>query len=60
MPRITKRYVDSVIPPDKGYILKWDDGLKGFGLKVTAKGTRTLCLLLIPSALQYMQLPEFE
>ncbi len=41
MPRITKRYVDSVSPPDKGYILRWDDSLKGFGLKVTARGTRT-------------------
>ena len=41
MAKITKRFVDSLTPPDKGYFLKWDDGLKGFGLKVTAKGTIT-------------------
>lgn len=41
MPTLTKRFVDSLKPPESGYLLEWDDKLKGFGVKVTPKGIIT-------------------
>jgi hypothetical protein len=40
MPKLTKRYVDSVEPKDADYFL-WDDDLAGFGLRVFASGKRS-------------------
>ena len=37
---ITKQRVDALIPGPKDDFL-WDTGVKGFGLKITPKGTRT-------------------
>ncbi len=37
MPRLTKRYVDSVTPKDKEFFI-WDDLVKGFGLRVYPNG----------------------
>ena len=42
--KITKRAVDSVTPPAKGYALYWDDELKGFGLRVTSSGVKSFIL----------------
>ena len=42
--RITKRAVDSVSRPAKGYALHWDDELKGFGLRVASAGVKSFIL----------------
>ncbi len=42
--KITKRAVDSVSLPAKGYALHWDDELKGFGLRVTSAGVKSFIL----------------
>lgn len=41
--KLTKSYIDRVVPPSAGAFDKihWDTELKGFGLKVTPKGKRT-------------------
>jgi integrase len=41
MSKLTKRFVESIKPPESGYKLEWDDKLKGFGVKVTARGVIT-------------------
>jgi len=40
MPKLTKRTVDAAKPRDREYIL-WDDDISGFGLRVTAKGSKS-------------------
>lgn len=51
MPKLTKRTVDAARPKKKkGYHILWDDDLKGFGLVVTAAGTKTYVI-------QYRTLP---
>ena len=39
--RLTKRVIDAARPPTTGVRFLRDEGLKGFGLKLTSKGTRT-------------------
>jgi integrase len=34
MAKITKTFIDSVKPPEKGYQVHWDDAVKGYGLRV--------------------------
>jgi hypothetical protein len=34
MSRVTKRFVDSIKPPEKGEAIYWDDELKGFAVRV--------------------------
>lgn len=36
--KLTKSYVDKVVPPDQGDAFHWDSELKGFGLRVNAAG----------------------
>lgn len=38
--KLTKTNIDKVVPPEKGYKIEWDDSLKGYGLRVTAKGKK--------------------
>ena len=35
MPRLTKRTVDAASPSVRGDVFLWDDGLPGFGLRIT-------------------------
>ena len=42
--KITKRAVDALTPPAKGYALVWDDEIKGFGLRVTSSGVKSFIL----------------
>jgi integrase len=41
MANLTKRFVESIKPPESGYKLYWDDKLKGFGVKITRGGIIT-------------------
>ena len=41
MSRITKRYIDSISPPESHYQIHWDDELKGFGVRIMDSGTTT-------------------
>lgn len=40
MAKLTKAYIDRVKAPTAGYEIHWDDGLKGYGLRVTSAGKR--------------------
>jgi integrase len=42
--KITKRTVDALVPPEKGYALHWDDEIKGFGVRITESGVRSFVL----------------
>ncbi|MBT6396489.1 MAG: DUF4102 domain-containing protein, partial [Nitrospinaceae bacterium] len=35
---LTKRTIDALKPPEKGYTLYWDSKLPGFGVRVTSSG----------------------
>lgn len=41
MPKLTKTFVDKLVPPLLGYDLHWDEQDKGFGVRITAAGKRT-------------------
>ncbi len=38
--KLTKTNIDKVVPPEKGYKIKWDESVPGYGLRVTAKGKK--------------------
>lgn len=38
MPRITEKFIKSIVPDPKKELFFWDDNLKGFGLRVSPKG----------------------
>ncbi|NQW50427.1 MAG: site-specific integrase [Rhodospirillales bacterium] len=38
MPKLTKSFVDKLVPPAKGDAFHWDTDLKGFGLRANAAG----------------------
>jgi len=44
MPKITKRFVDSIIPDTEKTLKFWDSELKGFGLIVLPSGRQTYCV----------------
>lgn len=44
MPKLTKRFVESVIPDAQKMIKHWDTELKGFGVIVLPSGRRTYCV----------------
>ena len=44
MPKLTKRFVESIIPDTHKMIKHWDTELKGFGLIVLPSGRRTYCV----------------
>ncbi|OJW47914.1 MAG: hypothetical protein BGO67_03215 [Alphaproteobacteria bacterium 41-28] len=44
MPKLTKRFVESIMPDDQKMIKHWDSELKGFGLIVLPSGRRTYCV----------------
>jgi integrase len=39
--KLTDKTVKGITPPDKPYSYRWDDQLKGFGVRITDKGTKT-------------------
>jgi hypothetical protein len=41
---ITQRSVEAAEPPASGYVILFDDKLDGFGLRVTAAGTKSFVL----------------
>lgn len=41
MAKLTKKYIESIKPPIKGFIQKWDDEIKGFGARIMPTGTIT-------------------
>ncbi|MFT3963731.1 tyrosine-type recombinase/integrase [Propionivibrio sp.] len=41
MARLTKTYIDKIVPPTDGYDLHWDEQDRGFGIRVTKDGKRT-------------------
>lgn len=45
MPKLTKRFVDSVKPPETGEATYWDDSLPAFGLRVRPSGRKTYVLM---------------
>ncbi len=44
MPKITKRFVESIVPDSEKTLKYWDSELKGFGLVVLPSGRRTYCI----------------
>lgn len=42
--RLTKAVVQGLSAPSKGYLLTWDKDLKGFGIRVTARGAKSWVL----------------
>lgn len=41
MARLTKSFVEKLVPPSKEYELHWDEQDRGFGLRITSAGKRT-------------------
>ncbi len=44
MPKLTKRYVESITPDPNKTLFHWDSELKGFGVVVLPSGRRTYCV----------------
>lgn len=44
MPKITKRFVESILPDQKTTLKYWDSELKGFGIVILPSGRRTYCV----------------
>lgn len=44
MPKITKRFVESVTPDSEKVIIFWDSELKGFGVVIRPGGRQTYCI----------------
>lgn len=44
MPKLDKRFIDSLEPPSTGNRIVYDDEVKGFGVRITAKGARAFVL----------------
>ncbi|EKE10543.1 MAG: integrase family protein [uncultured bacterium] len=44
MPKLTKRFVESIVPDSHKMIKHWDSELKGFGLIILPSGRRTYCV----------------
>ncbi len=45
MAKLTKSYIDKVTAPPKDYVMHWDDALRGYGLRVNAKGRKSFVAL---------------
>jgi integrase len=41
MAKLTDRFIISILPPQSGSRIHWDDTLKGFGVRVSASGAKT-------------------
>jgi integrase len=44
MPKLTKRFIDSIVPDPKKTLRFWDDELRRFGVIVLPSGRRTYCI----------------
>lgn len=42
--KLTKRSIDHLLLPIAGKAIFWDDELRGFGIRVTAKGSKSFVL----------------
>lgn len=45
MAKITKTFVDKVAAPAEGYEMHWDDGVKGYGLRVSSQGKKVFMVM---------------
>jgi len=43
---LTDQAIRAMTPPEKGYRILWDGKLKGFGCRITARGTRAFVVLV--------------
>ncbi len=41
MGKLTKRYIDSLNPPESGDAVYWDDEVKGYGIRIWSSGTKS-------------------
>lgn len=41
MGHLTSKFIESIVLPEHGYIIEWDDVLKGFGVRIMASGVKT-------------------
>lgn len=44
MPKLTKRFIESIAPDSKKMVKHWDSEIKGFGVIVLPSGRRTYCV----------------
>lgn len=44
MPKITKRFVENIVPDSENTLKYWDAELKGFGIVILPSGRRTYCI----------------
>lgn len=44
MPKLTKRFIESITPDPEKTLKHWDAELKGFGIVVLPSGRRTYCI----------------
>lgn len=44
MPKITKRFVEGIVPDSKKALIFWDSEQKGFGVVILPSGRRTYCI----------------
>jgi len=44
MSKLTDRQIRERLPPETGYTITYDDGMPGFGVRITAAGVRSFVI----------------